>query len=172
VIIATKFGFVRTADGGFRGVSGRPTHVKAACDASLERLDVDVVDLYYQHRVGPSVPIGETVGAMADLVRAGKVHYLCLSEASPRRSGAPFSRWPEVTDARRHVMPHFEGANFQHHLAWSGTSSASPAPKSTPAQLALAWISAQGDDVVSIAGTRRVGYLEQNVAAGMANVSL
>ncbi len=216
VVLATKFGNVRGEDGSFQGVSGRPDYVKRCCDASLERLSVDVIDLYYQHRVDPEVPIEETVGAMADLVRAGKVRFLGLSEAAPqtiRRAHAEhpitalqteYSLWtrdPEdevlptcrelgigfvaysplgrgfltgrfranddlPADDYRHRHPRFTGTNFEKNFDLVTRIEAIAAEKGcTPAQLALAWILAQGDDIVPIPGTKRRAYLEQNLAA-------
>ena len=216
VLLATKFGIVRTNDSQFRGVNGRPEYVRASCDASLKRLGVDAVDLYYQHRVDPQVPIEETIGAMADLVRAGKVRYLGLSEASPqtiRRAHAVYpiaalqteyslwSRDPEeeilsavrelgigfvaysplgrgfltgqmksyqdlAPDDWRRTVPRFQGENFQRNLDLVRRVEHIAKEKGcTPAQLALAWVLAQGEDVIPIPGTKRRSYLEQNAAA-------
>lgn len=216
VVLATKFGNVRTAEGGWGGVSGKPDYVKQCCDDSLKRLGVEVIDLYYQHRVDPTVPIEDTIGAMAELVQAGKVRYLGMSEAAPdtiRRAHAVhpisalqteyslWSREPEdeilptvrelgigfvpysplgrgfltgayqspedfaADDYRRHA-PRFQGENFAKNLALVDQVKAIAAEKSvTPAQLALAWLLAQGDDIVPIPGTKRRQYLEENVAA-------
>ncbi len=216
VVLATKFGSVRGADGSFKGVNGRPEYVRAACDASLERLGVDHIDLYYQHRVDRTVPIEATVGAMAELVREGKVRYLGLSEASPatlRRAHAvhaisalqtEYSLWsrdPEdeilptcrelgigfvaysplgrgfltgrfakledlaVDDWRRN-HPRFQGENFQRNLDLVRRIEEIAREKGrTPGQLALAWVHAQGKDVVPIPGTKRRRFLEENVAA-------
>jgi aryl-alcohol dehydrogenase-like predicted oxidoreductase len=216
VVLATKFGNVRAADGAFLGVSGRPEYVREACDASLRRLGVDHIDLYYQHRVDLDTPIEETVGAMAELVRAGKVRFLGLSEAAPdtiRRAHAvhpisalqtEYSLWsrdPEdgilptvrelgigfvpysplgrgfltgqfrtfedlpADDYRRH-HPRFQGENFQRNLDLVRHIERLAAEKGcTPSQLALAWLLAQGDDVVPIPGTKRRTYLEDNVRA-------
>lgn len=216
VVVATKFGNVRGDDGGFRGIDGRPEYVRAACDASLRRLGLDVIDLYYQHRVDPAVPIEETVGAMADLVAAGKVKYLGLSEAAPetiRRAHAvhpisalqtEYSLWsrdPEdeilptvrelgigfvaysplgrgflagqfktqddlpLDDYRRN-SPRFQGAAFEKNLHLVSEVERMAAEKNcTAAQLALAWVIAQGQDVVPIPGTKRRNYLEENVGA-------
>ncbi len=216
VVLATKFGNVRGADGSFLGVNGRPEYVRSACDASLGRLSVDVIDLYYQHRVDPSTPIEETVGAMADLVREGKVRYLGLSEAAPqtiRRAHAvhpitalqtEYSLWsrdPEdeilptcralgigfvaysplgrgfltgqirrfedlpADDYRRH-SPRFQGENFQRNLDLVHRIEAMAAEKGIrPSQLALAWLLAQGEDIVPIPGTKRRAYLEENAAS-------
>jgi aryl-alcohol dehydrogenase-like predicted oxidoreductase len=197
-------------------VNGRPEYVWQACEASLKRLGVEVIDLYYQHRVDPSVPIEDTVGAMADLVRQGKVRSLGLSEAAPatiRRAHAVhpitalqteyslWSREPEdeilptvralgisfvaysplgrgfltgrfrraedlPKDDHRLNMPRFQGENFQNNVAIVERITAIAAGKSvTPAQIALAWVLAQGQDIVPIPGTKRRAYLEQNVAA-------
>lgn len=216
VVLATKFGNVRSEDGKFLGVNGRPEYVKAACDASLRRLGVDYIDLYYQHRVDPDVPIEETVGAMADLVKAGKVRYLGLSEAAPatiRRAHqthpitalqTEYSLWsrdvedeilptcrelgigfvaysplgrgfltgqfktfedlPE--DDYRRNSPRFQGENFQKNLALVERIHEMAQEKGcTPAQLALAWLLAQGEDIVPIPGTKRRKYLDENLAA-------
>jgi aryl-alcohol dehydrogenase-like predicted oxidoreductase len=216
VVLATKFGNTRLPDGRFGPVNGRPEYVRQACEASLRRLGVGVIDLYYQHRVDPTVPIEDTVGAMADLVRQGKVRYLGLSEAAPatiRRAHAvhpitalqtEYSLWsrdpedeilPAVRalgigfvaysplgrgfltgrfrraedlpkDDHRTTMPRFQGENFQKNLALVERIKAIAAEKSvTPAQLALAWVLAQGQDIVPIPGTKRRTYLEQNAAA-------
>ena len=216
VVLATKFGNVRSADGAFLGIQGSPEYVRQACDASLQRLGVDHIDLYYQHRVDKTVPIEETVGAMAELVRAGKVKHLGLSEAAPatiRRAAAvhpiaalqtEYSLWertPEEellatvrelgigfvpysplgrgfltgrfrrfddlpADDYRRNQPRFQGANFQKNLDLVTLLEQMAAEKRcTPSQLALAWLLHQGDDVVPIPGTKRVRYLEENVAA-------
>jgi aryl-alcohol dehydrogenase-like predicted oxidoreductase len=216
VVLATKFGIVRSADPQARGINGRPEYVRAACDASLKRLNVDIIDLYYQHRVDPQVPIEDTVGAMAQLVQAGKVRYLGLSEASPatiRRAHAVhpitalqteyslWSREPEdeiletvrelgiafvaysplgrgfltgeikhyedfADDDYRRLSPRFQGENFARNLELVGRVQKIAEEKGcTPAQLALAWVLAQGDDVIPIPGTKRRSYLEQNAAA-------
>jgi len=221
VILATKFGNVRTSQGQFVGQNGRPEYVRAACDASLQRLRVDHIDLYYQHRVDRNVPIEETVGAMADLVRAGKVQYLGLSEASPatiRRAHAvhpisalqteyslwsrdpedeilptcrklgigfvPYSplgrgwltgkiRKPEdlAADDWRHNHPRFQGENFQKNLNLVARVERLALDKGcTPSQIALAWLLAQGPDIVPIPGTKRRTYLEEN--AGAADLTL
>ena len=216
VFLATKFGIVRDPnDPTVRGISGRPEYVRAACDASLKRLGVDTIDLYYQHRVDPSVPIEETVGAMAELVQAGKVRHLGLSEASgatlerackvhpiaalqsefslwtrdPQTNGmleacrrlgvtlvaySPLGRGfltgaitkPEDFDAddyRRH-SPRFQGENFARNLSLVEQVQALAARKGcTPAQLALAWVLAQGQDIVAIPGTRRRSRLDENL---------
>ena len=216
VVLATKFGNVRTADGGWGGVNGKPEYVRQCCEDSLRRLGVEVIDLYYQHRVDPTVPIEETIGAMADLVQAGKVRYLGMSEAAPetiRRAHAVhpitalqteyslWSREPEdeilptirelgigfvpysplgrgfltgafqspddfAPDDYRRLSPRFQGENFAKNLALVEQVKAIAETKAvTPAQLALAWLLAQGDDIVPIPGTKRRQYLEENVAA-------
>lgn len=216
VVLATKFGNVRTADGGWLGISGRPEYVQQACDASLQRLGVDTIDLYYQHRVDPNVPIEETIGAMAELVQQGKVRYLGISEAAPatiRRAVAVhpitalqteyslWSREPEdeilstlrelgigfvaysplgrgflsgaikspddlAPDDYRRLSPRFQGENFDKNLELVEQVKAIATEKGvTPSQLALAWILAQGDDIVPIPGTKRRAYLEENVGA-------
>ncbi len=216
VVLATKFGNERRADGSWVGVNGRPEYVRRACDASLQRLGVDHVDLYYQHRVDKTVLIEETVGAMAELVQAGKVRYLGLSEASPetiRRAHAvhpitalqtEYSLWtrdveeailPTVrslgigfvaysplgrgfltgrvrtatdlaeNDFRRQA-PRFQGDNLSANLAIVERVMALARSKGvTPGQLALAWVMAQGKDIVPIPGTVRIAHLEENVAA-------
>jgi len=216
VVLATKFGNVRGPDGSWAGINGRPEYVRQACDASLSRLGVDHIDLYYQHRVDPNVPIEETVGAMADLVRAGKVRYLGLSEAGAatiRRAQAvhpitalqtEYSLWsrdPEdeiiptcreleigfvaysplgrgflsgqirrledlAPDDWRRNNPRFQGDNFARNIALvARIEQLARAEGCTPSQLALAWVLAQGDDIVPIPGTKRVRYLEENAAA-------
>jgi aryl-alcohol dehydrogenase-like predicted oxidoreductase len=216
VVLATKFGNQRLPDGKWGPVNGRPEYVRQACEASLKRLGVEVIDLYYQHRVDPTVPIEDTVGAMAELVRQGKVRYLGLSEAAPatiRRAHAvhpitalqteyslwsrdpedeilptiralgigfvPYSplgrgfltgRFRRAEDLSREDhrvnMPRFQGENFQKNLPIVERITAIAAEKSvSPAQLALAWVLAQGQDIVPIPGTKRRTYLEQNVAA-------
>ena len=222
VVLATKFGIVRAGDASFRGINGRPDYVKTACEASLRRLGVDHIDLYYQHRVDPDVPIEETAGAMAELVTAGKVRYLGLSEAGPqtiRRAHAVhplsalqteyslWSREPEAEilptlrdlgiglvpysplgrgfltgrfkryedlpegDYRRH-SPRFQGENFAKNLELVERVKQIAAGKGVPAgQLALAWVLAQGRDIVPIPGTTRRSHLEQNIAAVDLNIS-
>jgi len=216
LVIATKFGNVRGEDGSFKGVNGQPDYVIKACDASLKRLNIDVIDLYYQHRVDPNVAIEETVGAMASLVKAGKVRYLGLSEASAatiRRAHkvhpitalqTEYSLWTrdledEILPALRELgiglvpysplgrgfltgsfkaaadladgdfrknSPRFQGANFERNFALVKTIEEIAAAKSVhAAQVALAWVLAQGDDVVPIPGTKRRTYLAQNIAA-------
>jgi len=216
VILATKFGNVRDAEGRFLDVNGRPEYVRSCCDASLRRLGVDVIDLYYQHRVDPQVPIEDTVGAMSELVRAGKVRFLGLSEAAPatiRRAAAvhpmtalqtEYSLWTRDVEAeilptcrelgigfvpysplgrgflsgkikqcgdlvaddwRRHA-PRFQGENLQRNLELVGClENLARGKRCTPAQLALAWVLAQGDDIMPIPGTKRRSYLEENLAA-------
>ena len=220
-VLATKFGNVRTPGGGFGPVNGKPEYVKEACDASLKRLGVDVIDLYYQHRVDPDVAIEDTVGAMKLLVEAGKVRYLGLSEAGPetiRRAYAvhpiaalqtEYSLWsrdPEdeilpvcrelgvgfvpysplgrgfltgqiksvedfaPDDFRRHG-PRFQGDNFRKNLELvAKIEEMAKAKGCKPAQLALAWVMARGEDIVPIPGTKRRTYLEEN--AGALSVSL
>jgi len=216
VVLATKFGNVRGPNGEFLGIRGDPEYVRACCEASLTRLRVDVIDLYYQHRVDPKVPIEETVGAMAELVRSGKVRLLGLSEAAPatiRRAASvhpiaalqtEYSLWsrdPEdgllqavrelgigfvaysplgrgfltgqirkfedlPADDRRRIFPRFQGENFQRNLDLVARIEALAKAKGcTPGQLALAWVIAQGDDVVAIPGTKRVRYLDENLGA-------
>jgi len=216
VVLATKFGNVRGEDGSWLGVNGRPDYVKRSCDASLQRLGVDHIDLYYQHRVDRDVPIEETVGAMADLVRAGKVRHLGLSEASPqtiRRAArehtitalqTEYSLWTrdpedevlptcrelgigfvaysplgrgfltgryrsvedfEPDDYRRN-HPRFQGENFQKNLDLvARVEEIARRKKCSPSQLALAWVAAQGEDVVPLFGTKRRKYLDENLAA-------
>ena len=216
IVLATKFGIVRSDDPQARAINGRPEYVRAACHASLKRLNVDTIDLYYQHRVDPQVPIEETIGAMAQLVQEGKVRYLGLSEASPatiRRAHAVhpitalqteyslWSREPEdeiietvrelgisfvaysplgrgfltgeikrfedfADDDYRRLSPRFQGENFGRNLELVGRVKKIAEEKGcTPAQLALAWVLAQGRGVIPIPGTKRRSYLEQNAAA-------
>jgi aryl-alcohol dehydrogenase-like predicted oxidoreductase len=216
VTLATKFGVMRGEDRSFPGVCGKPEYVRSACDASLRRLGVEVIDLYYQHRVDREVPIEDTVGAMAELVRAGKVRYLGLSEASQatiRRAHAVhpisalqteyslWSREPEdgllaairelgigfvaysplgrgfltgafksfedlAQDDYRRFSPRFQGENFDRNLELVDRIKAIAVEKGvTPAQLALAWVMAQGDDIVPIPGTKRRDRLEENARA-------
>jgi aryl-alcohol dehydrogenase-like predicted oxidoreductase len=216
VVLATKFGNERRRDGSWVGVNGRPDYVHRACDASLERLGVDHIDLYYQHRVDATVPIEETWGALGELVSAGKVRWLGISEAAPetvRRAHAThpmaagqyeyslFTRDPEdglldtlrelgiglvaysplgrgflsgeITspddfgdgDFRRH-SPRFQGENFDRNLAVVEKVKSLAAERDvTPSQLAIAWVLAQGADVVPIPGTKRRRYLEEDVGA-------
>jgi aryl-alcohol dehydrogenase-like predicted oxidoreductase len=216
VVLATKFGNVRGADGSFLGISGRPEYVRSACEASLRRLGVETIDLYYQHRVDPEVPIEETVGAMAELVAEGKVRFLGLSEAAAqtvRRAHAvhtiaalqtEYSLWTREVEEevlptcrelgigfvaysplgrgfltgqfqspedlpegdRRRMFPRFQEQNFGRNLELVGRVREIAARKNcTPAQLALAWVLAQGEDVVPIPGTKRRKYLEENARA-------
>jgi aryl-alcohol dehydrogenase-like predicted oxidoreductase len=217
VVLATKFGIVRDpSNPQVRGVNGRPDYVRSHCDASLARLGTDHIDLYYQHRVDPNVPIEETVGAMAELVSAGKVRYLGLSEAAPatiRRAHAVhpisalqteyslFARDPEAEilptlrelgigfvpysplgrgfltgsfrslddlddDDFRRGQPRFQGENLDANLAIvERIEAVARAHDAAPAQVALAWVHAKGEDVIPIPGTKRRRYLEQNVAA-------
>jgi len=217
VVLATKFGNERRPDGSRVGVNGKPDYVRSACDASLQRLGVDAIDLYYQHRVDPSVPIEDTVGAMAELVEAGKVRYLGMSEAAPetlRRGHAThritalqteYSLWTrdaedngvletcselgigfvaysplgrgfltgqitsiddlEEGDFRRH-NPRFQGDNFHKNLDLvEKVREIASEKRCTPGQLALAWLLAQGEDIVPIPGTKRIRYLEENLEA-------
>jgi aryl-alcohol dehydrogenase-like predicted oxidoreductase len=216
VFIATKFGNVRGEDGSFGGVCGRPDYVRSACEASLKRLGVDMIDLYYQHRVDPDVPIEETVGAMAEMVREGKVRFLGLSEAAPRtvrRAHAVhpivalqteyslWSREPEdeilptvrelgiayvaysplgrgfltgqfkrgadfPDDDYRRFHPRFAGDNFERNLDLvREIETIAAEQRVTAAQLALAWVLAQGEDIVPIPGTKRRRWLDENIAA-------
>lgn len=214
--LATKFGIVRSDDPEKRGVSGRPEYVRDACDASLKRLGVETIDLYYQHRMDPKVPVEETVGAMAQLVQAGKVRFLGLSEAAPetiRRAHAvhpiaalqtEYSLWsrdPEQEilptlrelgialvaysplgrgflsgqikkpedlgedDYRKH-HPRYQGEAFQKNLKLvERVKDLADERGGTSSQLALAWVLAQGNDVLPIPGTKRRKYLEENAAA-------
>jgi len=216
VVLATKFGNVRDAQGQFLGVSGHPKYVKSACDGSLLRLGVEVIDLYYQHRVDPTVPIEETIGTMGELVQAGKVRWLGMSEAAPatlRRAvtvypitalQTEYSLWTrdvetEILPTCRELgigfvpysplgrgflsgrikqagdlepgdwrlnTPRFQGENLHQNLEIVRRVEALAHRKHcTPAQLALAWLLAQGDDIVPIPGTKRRRYLEENIAA-------
>jgi len=222
VFLATKFAIVRDkTNPNARGISGKPEYVRAACDASLKRLGIDTIDLYYQHRVDPNTPIEETVGAMAELARAGKIRHIGLSEAGPatiRRAAAvhpiaalqtEYSLWtrdPEdeilpttrelgiafiaysplgrgfltgqykrfedlAPDDYRRSSPRFQGENFQKNLDLVARVEAiAKEKKCTPSQLALAWLLAQGQDIIPIPGTKRRKYLEEN--AGALNVTL
>jgi aryl-alcohol dehydrogenase-like predicted oxidoreductase len=217
VVLATKFGILRDPDDPRkRGVDGRPEYVRQACEASLQRLGLDHIDLYYQHRVDPNTPIEETVGAMAELVTAGKVRFLGLSEAAVetiRRAHAvhpisalqsEYSIWARGVEAEvlptlrelgiglvpysplgrgfltgkvrsleqladddfRRTQPRFQGENLEANVAIVERVDALAAEKEvTPAQVALAWVHAQGDDLVPIPGTKRRAYLEENVGA-------
>lgn len=216
VFLATKFGNVRDDQGRFIGVNGHPKYVKSACDGSLLRLGVDVIDLYYQHRVDPNVPIEDTIGAMSELVAAGKVRWLGMSEAAPatiRRAvkvhpiaalQTEYSLW--TRDVEKEILPtcrelgiafvpysplgrgflsgkikaagdleqgdwrlntpRFQGENLRRNLEIVRRVEAmAKRKKCTPAQLALAWLLARGDDVVPIPGTKRRKYLEENIRA-------
>jgi aryl-alcohol dehydrogenase-like predicted oxidoreductase len=217
VVLATKFGIMRDPENpAFRGVNGQPEYVRAACEGSLRRLQVEVIDLYYQHRVDPDTPIEETVGAMADLVQAGKVRYLGLSEASAatiRRAHAvhpisavqsEYSLWtrdPEdevlqtcrelgialvpysplgrgfltgqikrfedlAEDDYRRQSPRFQGENFQRNLDLvQRVTEIARQKHCTAAQLALAWVLAQGEEIIPIPGTKRRKYLQENLGA-------
>jgi len=222
VALATKFGNVRGPGGTWLGVNGRPEYVRTACDGSLGRLGVEQIDLYYQHRVDPNVPIEETVGAMAELVRAGKVRFLGLSEAASatiRRAHkvhpiaalqTEYSLWsrdPEdeilatvrelgigfvaysplgrgfltgrfknpdelPADDWRRKSPRFQGDNFRKNLDLADRIRLLALEKNvSPAQLALAWVLAQGDDIVPIPGTKQRRYLEENVATAELHLS-
>ncbi|HEX5959048.1 MAG TPA: aldo/keto reductase [Hyphomicrobiaceae bacterium] len=213
VVLATKFGQVR-GDNGVHTVNGRPEYVRAACDASLKRLGVDMIDLYYQHRVDPDVPVEETVGAMSRLVEEGKVRCLGLSEAKPERIrrahavhpiaavqteysilyrteaeetrqttrdlGITFVAYSPLgrgfltgalksladIDGRRAQHPRFQAEHFDHNRALAARIEALAAAKGcTPSQLTLAWLLAQGDDVVAIPGTRYPHRLDENAGA-------
>jgi aryl-alcohol dehydrogenase-like predicted oxidoreductase len=218
VFLATKFGNVRGREGEFLGVRGDPEYVRSACEASLKRLNVDVIDLYYQHRVDPNVPIEDTVGEMARLRDEGKIRYLGLSEAAPDTIRAAYatspitavqtelSLWtrdaeaevlptmrelgigfvaysplgrgfltgkikspedvPEDDSRRTGYFPRFSGDNFEKNLELVREVEAMAGEKGcTAAQLALAWVLAKGDDVVPIPGTKRIRYLDENIAA-------
>ena len=216
VVLATKFGNMRGADGAFLGVNGKPDYVRACCDASLKRLGVEVIDLYYQHRVDPNTPIEDTVAAMAELVKAGKVRHIGLSEASAktiarahavhpitalqseyalwtrdmedevlpmvRKLGIGFVAYSPLgrgfltgrfaaaddldeKDYRRR-SPRFQADNFaRNHALLTSVTEIAANRKITPAQVALAWVMAQGADIVPIPGTKRRKYLEENAAA-------
>ena len=217
VVLATKFGIRRDKNNaGYFGVDGSPAYVRQACEASLKRLGVETIDLYYQHRVDPNTPIEETVGAMAELVKAGKVRHIGLSEAAPdtiRRAHkvhpitalqSEYSLWSrdpedailptvrelgigfvaysplsrgfltgqikspndfENGDYRRNA-PRFQGENFQKNLQLvAAVEELAAQKKCTPAQLALAWVLARGNDIVPIPGTKRKRYLAENIGA-------
>ena len=215
-VLATKFGNVRSSDGKFIGVSGRPEYVRECCDVSLRRLGVDTIDLYYQHRVDTDVPIEETVGAMARLVEQGKVRFLGLSEAAPatlRRAAkvhpiaalqTEYSLWSREPEQEilltcrelgigfvaysplgrgfltgsfrksadipqndyRQFSPRFQGENLKQNLALlERIEKIAAEKKCTPAQLALAWLLAKGEDIVPIVGTKRRKYLDENAEA-------
>jgi len=221
VKVATKFGNVRGPDGERLGINGRPDYVREACDASLKRLGLEIIDLYYQHRVDPNVPIEDTVGEMSRLVERGKVRFLGLSEAAPatiRRAHAThpiaalqteYSLWSREPEAEilpllrelgigfvpysplgrgfltgrfksendlpegdfRKDSPRFSGENFERNLKLVALVEAVAGRRGAkPSQVALAWVLAQGDDIVPIPGTKRVRYLEENVDA--ANLEL
>ncbi len=216
VVIATKFGNVRGDDGSFLGVDGTPEYVRKCCEASLKRLDVETIDLYYQHRVDPDTPIEETVGAMAELVEEGKVRYLGLSEASTetmRRANkvhpitalqTEYSLWSRDVEDKilpacreldisfvaysplgrgfltgsikefddldeddyRRYSPRFQGDNFKKNLELVDHIEELASEKGcTPAQLAIAWLLAQGDDIIPIPGTKHKEYVVQNSGA-------
>ena len=217
IVLATKFGIVRDpANAQIRSVNGKPEYVKSACEASLKRLGVDYVDLYYQHRVDPNTPIEETVGAMAELVKEGKVRYLGLSEAGvktlrravkvhpiaalqseyslwtrdPEREIIPtcrelgigfvaysplgrgfltgqFKKFEDLpADDYRRFSPRFQGENFQKNLDLvKRVEDIAREKNCQPSQLALAWVMAQGGDIVPIPGTKRRKYLEENAGA-------
>lgn len=222
VFLATKFGVLRGDDASFRGVNGKPEYVHQACDASLQRLGIDTIDLYYQHRVDPQVPIEDTVGAMAELVQQGKVRYLGLSEAAPatiRRAQTihpiaalqtEYSLWsrdpedeilPTVRELSigfvpysplgrgflsgqfqspddfpegdyRLYSPRFQGENFYKNLeVVEQVKEIAQAKGVTASQLAIAWLLAQGNDIVPIPGTKRRKYLEENIAATEINLT-
>jgi len=217
VVLATKFGIIRDpANPNLRGINGKPDYVRTACEGSLRRLGVETIDLYYQHRVDPSTPIEDTVRAMTELVKEGKIRYIGLSEAAPqtlRRAAkvhpitalqTEYSLWtrdPEdevlptcrelgigfvaysplgrgfltgqfkrfedlAADDYRRLSPRFQGENFQKNLELVSRVEAIAKEKGcTPARLALAWVLAQGEDIVPIPGTKRRKYLEDNVGA-------
>ena len=217
VVLATKFGNERGTDGSFKGVNGRPEYVRAACDASLQRLGIDYIDLYYQHRVDRTVPIEETWGALKELVDAGKVRHLGISEASAatiekanaihpitavqsewslwtreievngvlakvRELGIGFVPYSPLgrgfltgtvssldtlaADDRRRTYPRFKEENFARNYAIvDAVKLIADRLHATPAQLALAWVLAQGEDIVPIPGTRKISRLEENLAA-------
>lgn len=216
VVLATKFGNVREPDGRFVGINGRPEYVRSACEASLKRLDLEIIDLYYQHRVDRTVPIEETVGVMSRLIEEGKVRYLGLSEAAPATIRRAHKTWPisalqteyslwsrepedeilatcrelgisfvaysplgrgflsgniqsvddlDPSDWRRN-MPRFVGDNFAKNLDLvRHVQDLAAAKGCTPSQIALAWVLAQGEDMLPIPGTTRRAHLEENLAA-------
>ncbi len=216
IILATKFGNVRSENGAFLGINGRPEYVKSACEASLKRLNIEYIDLYYQHRVDPNTPIEETVGAMAELIKEGKVRYIGLSEASVktiRRANkvhpitalqTEYSLWSRdveeeilptcrelgigfvpysplgrgfltgqirkfedlAEDDYRRQTPRFQGDNFEKNLALvERIEQMAHEKECTGAQLVLAWLLAQSQDIVPIPGTKRRKYLEENIGA-------
>jgi aryl-alcohol dehydrogenase-like predicted oxidoreductase len=221
VVLATKFGYVRGPAGEWLGINGSPAYAMQACEASLKRLSVEVIDLYYLHRVDLNTPIEDTVGAMKRLQEQGKIRYLGLSEAAPqtiRRAAkvatinalqTEYSLWERSVEAEilptcrelgigfvsysplgrgfltgrmksmgglaegdnRGNFPRFQGDNFEHNKRWlAGIEAIATEKVCTPGQLALAWVLAQGEDIVTIPGTKRRKYLEENEAAG--NVKL
>lgn len=216
VFLATKFGNVRGPNGEFLGVNGSPDYVRSACEASLKRLGLEVIDLYYQHRVDPVVPIEDTVGAMARLKDEGKIRFLGLSEAAPRTIRAAYATHPIAAvqtelslwsrDAEAEVLPtvrelgigyvaysplgrgflsgrfkspddfpgddfrrnnpRFQGENFEKNIALvHEVEKMAQAKGCTTAQLALAWVLAQGEDIVPIPGTKHIKYLDENIGA-------
>jgi aryl-alcohol dehydrogenase-like predicted oxidoreductase len=216
IVLATKFGNMRGADGSFKGVNGTPDYVRKCCEESLKRLDIDVIDLYYQHRVDPNTPVEDTVSEMAKLVEEGKVRYLGLSEAALRTIErahkvhpisalqTEYSLWTRDVEAEilptvrklgigfvpysplgrgflsgsikssdaldandwRQNNPRFQGENLARNAARLAELEAIASAKDAkPAQIALAWVLAQGDDIVPIPGTKRRTYLEENAAA-------
>jgi aryl-alcohol dehydrogenase-like predicted oxidoreductase len=215
IILATKFGNMRSADGRFLGVNGKPEYVQQACEASLKRLRISTIDLFYLHRVDTNVPIEDTVGAMARLIEQGKVRYLGLSEAGAKTIRRAHSTYPiaalqseyslwtrdpegeilatcrelgiglvpysplgrgmltgQVKSAEfgpkdfRRISPRFQGENFQKNLQLvTRVEQLAGEKRCTPAQLALAWVLAQGEDIVPIPGTKRRTYLDQNLGA-------
>jgi aryl-alcohol dehydrogenase-like predicted oxidoreductase len=222
VVLATKFGNERTADGAWVGINGKPEYVKKACEASLQRLGVDHIDLYYQHRVDTTVPIEDTIGAMADLVKEGKVRYLGMSEAavetirkaskvhkitalqteyslwtrdpekevldavrelgigfvaySPLGRGFLTARWEKPEDIPegdwRRGQPRFQGDNFYANMEIVNKVKEIADEKGVkPGQLALAWVLAQGEDIVPIPGTKHIEYLKENIEAASIKLS-
>jgi aryl-alcohol dehydrogenase-like predicted oxidoreductase len=215
IVLATKFGYLRGPNGERLGINGRPEYVQQACDASLKRLNEEIIDLYYYHRVDTTVPIEETVGAMTRLIEQGKVRWIALSEAAPatiRRAAkihpitalqTEYSLWERGVEAEilptvrelgigfvsysplgrgfltgaikeskfgegdyRGGFPRFTPENIQHNLDWFKRLEAIAAEKRCrPSQLAIAWVLAQGKDIVTIPGTKRIKYLEENLAA-------
>ncbi|GBC00915.1 hypothetical protein RclHR1_00400029 [Rhizophagus clarus] len=223
VFLCTKFGFVRGPDGQVKGISGTPEYVRQACETSLKRLGIDCIDLYYQHRVDPNTPIEDTVGALAELVKEGKVKYIGLSECSAetlRRAHKvhpiaavqmEYSPWEleietngiveacrelgvtivaysplgrgfltgryksfddfEADDFRR-TVPRFQGENFAKNLELVHKIEEFANKKGvTPGQLCLAWVIAQGDNIVAIPGTKKIKYLEENFEATKIHLS-
>ena len=173
LVLATKFGIIRDpADATKRLLDGTPGNVRRSIEGSLKRLGTDHVDLYYLHRVDPNVPIEETVGAMSELVKAGKVRWLGLSEAGPVTL-EQFKRFEDLPlDDYRRVSPRFQGENFQKNLTLvTRIEDLAKAKGCTASQLALGWVLAQGEDIVPIPGTKRRKYLEENVAAGSVSLT-